>query len=464
MIVRLIILCSILLCSNIIFGQNNFITVDSIIIKGNVRTEDKILLREVGYQIGDSISLANQAIEVNKIQKRVLDTGLFNDVKVQIQDQESTSLIIEVIENWYIYPRPIFQLADRNFNVWWTEQKRDLKRINYGAKLSHINFTGNRDPLKLFLQWGYTRSVEAQYSLPYLNKKQTFGVAAFISYAEKKETGYITIDNKTIFGSNENEEIILRRFRTGLRFNYRPALFGYHAANIEFHHNRGSDYLTQTLNPAYFGNGKKGIRFFQIDYDIKFDKRVFQLYPEKGYFFEFNIKKEGLGIFKDNNNLSSFVEFQYFQPILTKLTSAIRVKAKANLMRNTVSFANNTALGYWDDAIRGYELYVQDGTDFLLWKSSLRFQIFKKSFNFENWMPLYQFKKMDMQISVAANFDSGYVNEPTYFETNTFNNRWLFGYGPGVDIILFNNLMINLEYSFNHLGEHGFYFRTRTSY
>ncbi len=464
MIVRFAILCSFLFCSNFLFAQNDFYRIDSIQISGNKKTKDKILLREIGYEIGDSIAASNVKSEINRIQKRLFDTGLFNDVKVAIQTGVTTSISIEVIENWYIYPKPIFQLADRNFNVWWKEQNRDLKRVNYGARLAHINFTGNRDALKLFLQWGYTRAVEAQYSLPSFDKNQKIGAAIFVFYSEKKETGYITINNKTVFGSNENEEIILKRFRTGLRFNYRPALFGYHSGNIEFHHNRGSDYLTQNLNPDYFGDGKSGIRFFMIDYDLKFDKRVFQLYPEKGYFFEWNIKKEGLGIFNDFNNLSTFAEFQYYYPILQKLTTAVRLKAKVNLIRNQVSFANNTGLGYWDDAIRGYELYVQDGTDFLLWKSSLRYQIYKKTFNFENWMPLYQYKKMSVQISLAANFDAGYVNEPTYKETNTFNNILLTGGGPGIDIILFNNFLINLEYSFNHIGESGFYFRTRSSF
>ena len=79
-------------------------------------------------------------------------------------------------------------------------------------------------------------------------------------------------------------------------------------------------------------------------------------------------------------------------------------------------------------------------------------------------MPLYQFKKMSLQISLAANFDAGYVNEPTFKETNLQNNRLLTGGGPGIDIILYNNYLINLEYSINHLGETGFFIRTRTAF
>lgn len=462
MIVRLII--GFLLCTNFLFGQNDFLVIDSIKISGNKRTKEKIILREIGYAVGDSIMTNDLDNELNKIQKRLLDTRLFNEVNVEIPNQKSTVINIEVIESWYIFPRPIFELSDRNFNVWWTEQNRDLKRVNYGARLSHINFTGNRDPLKLFLQWGFTRSVLAEYSLPFLNRSQTFGAAVAISYAERKQTGFVTIDNRTVFGGNENNETIISLFLVGTRFNYRPGLFFNHSGNIEFHNNQGSDFLTQNLNPEYFGGGKRGIRFFSADYDLKLDRRVFRLYPEKGYFFEFNIKKEGFGIFKDYNNLSTFVEFQHYHPILPKLTSAIRFKAKTNLIRETVAFANNTGLGYFDDALRGYELYVQDGTDYLLWKSSLRYQIFKHTFNFEKWMPIYQFKKLSVQIALAANFDAGYVNERTYVDTNTFTNRVLTGGGPGIDIILFNNFLINLEYSFNHIGERGFFFRTVNSF
>jgi len=71
-----------------------------------------------------------------------------------------------LVENWYLYPSPIFELGDRSFNAWWKEQNRDLTRINYGVRGRHYNLTGNKDPFLLVAQFGYTRKYVAEYSFP----------------------------------------------------------------------------------------------------------------------------------------------------------------------------------------------------------------------------------------------------------------------------------------------------------
>ena len=74
--------------------------------------------------------------------------------------------------------------------------------------------------------------------------------------------------------------------------------------------------------------------------------------------------------------------------------------------------------------------------------------------NTAKWLPR-QFKKMNLTVFARANFDFAYINEPTYFETNTLNNRFIYGYGPAVDIILFNNqfdqesFLENLNFDFD---------------
>ena len=50
---------------------------------------------------------------------RNLDLGVLVVVKSRL-----AMLGMDVLlENWYIFPIPKFELADRNFNVWWKEQK-----------------------------------------------------------------------------------------------------------------------------------------------------------------------------------------------------------------------------------------------------------------------------------------------------------------------------------------------------
>ena len=112
----------------------------------------------------------------------------------------------------------------------------------------------------------------------------------------------------------------------------------------------------------------------------------------------------------------------------------------------------------------GYELYVVDGTDFLLNKSSIRWKAIDNIVNLNKLMPLQQFKLMDFKLYLTFNFDVGYVNEPTYVESNFLNNQWLVGFGPGIDMLLFNTHLFSFEYSFNELGESGLFLSNRVSF
>jgi hypothetical protein len=137
-------------------AQIDFIIVNNVNFVGNKKTNDRVIKYEMAIEKGDTISLdaLNEIIILEE--KRILNTRLFTFVKINIKnwDQISNRLDLEVNlqENWYIYPAPIFELADRSFNVWWKEQKRSLKRVNYGARIDHLNLTGNKDRLKLKLQ------------------------------------------------------------------------------------------------------------------------------------------------------------------------------------------------------------------------------------------------------------------------------------------------------------------------
>ena len=92
-------------------------------------------------------------------------------------DKNTVDIIVTVKESWYIYVLPIFDLADRNFNVWWTTHKASFSRINIGARLDWLNFTGRNDKLKAKIQFGHTPKQEIEYRFPYLNKKQSLGLS-----------------------------------------------------------------------------------------------------------------------------------------------------------------------------------------------------------------------------------------------------------------------------------------------
>ncbi len=141
-----------------------------------------------------------------------------------------------------------------------------------------------------------------------------------------------------------------------------------------------------------------------------------------------------------------------------------KLKAKTNLIRNQLAFANNTGLGYGSDVIHGYELYVMDGTDYIYFKTAIRIKLFETNVNYGRVMPLKELRRQNIKTYLRLNYHTGYANEPSYKETNFLNNKILHGYGPALDIVLYNNFLFQLEYSFNHLNEHGLYLHNSISF
>jgi len=442
--------------------------IQNIILEGNNRTKDRILLRELDVKVGDTIYLKDFQERFFTTKKRLLSTSLFNMVSINFINyndfNETTDIHILVRENLFIYPAPIIEFADRNFNVWWQEQNHSLSRINYGLRVDHINLTGVKDKLKLKVQFGYTRKYEVDYNIPYLNDDQTIGLGFNIFFAEQKEIGYITQNNKTQFFQAEDERKLLNRFRVGTTLNYRPNLFTFNTVRLEFHRNGIDELVAKILNPDYFLNGKESIRFVFLEYDYEYNKRVFDIYPEGGYAINFNIKKEGLGLFNDFNNLSVHLDTEKHFRLNDFLITSFRLKGKTNLIRDPIAFANNTGLGYGNNIVGGYELYVLDGTDFVLSEYQLKARFFNKVLDISKYMPIPAFKKLDLQIFLRWNTDVAYVNEPRYRFSNDLNNRWVVGFGPSLDFLFYNNFLYKFEYNFNQLGESGLFIHNSLSF
>ena len=442
-------------------AQDGIITVKDVIITGNTKTKEKIILRELNFEEGTNIKLdeLEDLFTLNRYQ--ILSTGLFNEVVLNLRNyntaNQTADIEVSVEENWYLFPLPIFELADRNFSVWWEEQGRSLNRVNYGFRIGHQNFSGNRDPLKVKIHFGYTRKYEVEYEYPYLAWDNTLGIGGSVFYSENREIAFQTIGNKTQFRRLEDERRLLSRFRIGPQIKYRPNIYSNHSLVLQYHHNTIDPFVSTELNPNYFLEGQTRLRFFILDYSFNYDRRVFSVYPRGGHLIFAKIKKEGLGLFNTYNNLSFEAGFEIHKSIKDRIIFGTRTLGKTNLDRSVVSFANNTGLGWGTDIVSGYELYVLDGTDYVISQNDAKWKFYDRNHYTAKWLP-EQLRKMNVTIFFRVNFDFAYVNERTYADTNDLNNRWIYGGGPAIDLILFNNYLFRFEYSFNDIGEQGLFF------
>ncbi|MEM9821174.1 MAG: BamA/TamA family outer membrane protein [Bacteroidota bacterium] len=441
-------------------AQMDWVFVESIEFNGNRKTKERTILREMDFASGDSISISELANKLEQNRLFILNTGLFILVKMNIKNWngQNNHIQIEVRlqENWYIYPFPVFELADRNFNIWWEEFNRSLKRVNYGIRFYHINTTGRRDQLKLVLQRGFTQKYELSYTLPALDGNDKLGLTGELFYKQNKDIGYITEGNRLLFQRNE-DEILLQRFRVGLGLLYRPGLRSYHQLKLDFQRNSISEYVRDNLNPNYFLGDALKQRLLYLRYEYIYDNRDFRPYPQKGNRFSGVIEKEGLGVFNERNGRYVSAQYAQYLPIVKRLSLELIGKGRTALIRGFQPYNNYWAMGYGEDFLRGYEFYVIDGLDYIYLKSSLRINLLDFQFNWGRYMLIPQFRVMPFRVYLTFNSDMAYVNDTQTAEINPLGNRWLWGGGFGLDFLFYNDKVIQIQYSFNDLGENGLF-------
>lgn len=438
-----------------------YIVINKIIIEGTKKTKDYIILREMEVQPGDSIPVAQVAQTLEQNRKRVMNTGLFARIKINVKDWQPpdnrVTLLIEAIEAWYIYPIPIFELADRNFNVWWVEQNRSLQRVNFGVRLSHSNLTGHRDLLRVKLQYGYTNKLELTYGFPFINKKETIGLVGNALYTRNKEIARNTIFNQLDF-YRDDDNFLLRRVRFGLTLTYRPYLRTFNNFTLRYHrHSTTKGVTIPDLNPDFFLEGRRRQRYFAFSYQFEYDDRDIVAYPLRGNYFSFNFIQEGLGVFQERNFTAVAPKYAQYYKLNKKLSVEMIGKIRWVLSNQQPAYYNNRALGYEPDFLRAYEYYVIDGQDYAYLKTSGRVEFFDGIVNYGTKMPIPPLRLMPLRVYGKLNFDTGYVRELYYTENNPFANRMLFGGGIGLDLVIYYDKVIQIEYSINHLGEGGLF-------
>ena len=447
-------------------AQFEYVHIDSILISGNKKTKDRIILRELKISVGDSIHISQLQTVLEKNQQYVMNTGLFTWGKINIKNWDGrtnhVTLLIELSEAWYIWPFPIFELADRNFNVWWDEHNHSFKRVNYGIRLNHNNTTGNKDPLKLVLQGGYTQKYELNYTLPPINRNQTYRIIADVFYAKNREIAYKSEQNKLLF-ANREDQFPEQRFRAGFTFRFRPKFRSYHFGNIGYQQNSITEYVAIDLNPNYFLDGNTKQRFFYLRYEYVHENRDIIPYPLSGNFLSVAFEKEGLGIFDERNGLNFIGKFAQYFTLGKKWSTELILKGKVGLIRDEQPYNKYKALGYFEDYLRGYELYVVDGLDFSYLKTSLRYEFINRRINWGKFMPIKAFRLMPLRVYLSLNNDFGYVNDPQFFEDNPLTNKMLWGGGVGLDIIIFYGSAFQIEYSINQLKEKGLFLHYKLS-
>ncbi|MDX1627578.1 MAG: POTRA domain-containing protein [Fulvivirga sp.] len=441
------------------------VTIDNIFIIGNKKTKDKIILREMDITSGGVYAkeVLPEIIEAdrNKIRNLLLFTSV--EIKTLYVTPNLVDVVVKVSERWYIFPVPIFNLADRNFNDWWQNQDHDFSRTSYGIKIFQNNFRGRNETLRLLLQFGYTRQFGLSYRIPYIDRSQRHGMFVGFDYAENKNIAVQTTGHDRVFLDSEDVLRLQRSFDLGYRF--RNSFYTRHSAWITFNANAIADTVA-IINPNYYKNGETVQRYFELSYAFQRDKRDNISYPLRGNELEAIFTKKGLGIFNDVDQFDVKLRYTQYSDLTHNFFlanySSIYFSGPEDQPYSTLG-----GLGYKNDFVRGYELFVVEGQNYYLNRTTLK----KRLFAFRerlNFMPVEQFRDFPLAVYLKTYFDFGYVENIDRYQENFLNtslsNRYIYGTGAGLDIVSSYDTVLRFEYSFNREGDAGFFFHMKKEF
>ncbi len=438
------------------------LNVAEIKIIGNKKTKPYIIKREIQFQVGDSLRLDQFDNELHTARDQVYNLNLFTEVFIEPTQiiGSDVYITVRVLERWYIYPTPQFQLVDRNFNEWIKVYNASLDRVNYGAKFVHYNLSGRKDELRLQFINGYSRNVTLSYVAPYSNANLNRGYALGTSFNKNKEAYYKTSYNNKQLSYNRGN-FVSSTFAAGGSYIIRKGFYDRRSLAFTFTHTSVSDSITTSLyNPNYFNTGKSDVGFTDLSYSYRFLHTNNNNYPLKGEYYHYKISKRGLGWRGGINKLELEAGGAKYVPHRNNWFSNFSVAGLIKLPFKQ-PYYNQNALGYNNFNLRGLEYYVIDGVAAALGQYTIK----KKVVEFDLPMPfkIKSIPKIPIKLYAKSYTDIGYCYNDPNLKTR-LNNVFLYSGGVGLDILSIYDSNFALDYSFNQLGEKGLFLSFRLGF
>ncbi|GAB4041004.1 BamA/TamA family outer membrane protein [Spirosoma gilvum] len=442
--------------------STQLVIIRSVTLKGNYRTRDRIILREMTLHVGDSVKLADLPDRLAWDQRNINNTTLFVTVDIGTAlspSPDSTQLAmldltVTMKERWYFIAYPVFDLADRNFNEWWYDRGHDFNRVIYGGRLSYRNVTGTNDRLQVAIERGFLQRTVLSYATPYIDKAQKIGLRADLVYVTNKEIPFRTQFDKWVYV--KSEDVLRERAYATVILTHRRGLYHYHTLNATYTRNTIADTIAR-LNPDYFLDGRTTQQYSSLGYSYRYDRRDNVVYPLQGTLFVGGLTVSGLLPSDNFRFLDMSASITRYWPLGGKFYGAVNFRGRST-WPNHQPYFNLRGLGNSSDMIRGYELYVIDGQRTIIWRNSLRYQLFNVRKQL-NWLHVRQFNTVPIAAYLTAFGDTGYVRSTVaeQYQSN-LANKLLIGTGMSLDIVTFYNLVLRFSGTINAQGTTGFFF------
>lgn len=404
---------------SVLIGGNYKVVIDSIRIKGNQKTKDFIILRELTFKEKDT--LTTSIAEYNR--DRVYSLSLFGTVEIipyQFNDHITAYIIVE--ESWYIWPIPFAELKDK-----------DWKKVSYGLDLSVKNIFGYNERFNARVTLGFDPSYYLFYSNPVIDRSN--------KYIFSSEFSYSTIENKSklaekLAGKNFEQKFINVQAGIGKRIS----LYEWASAYLGFSYVE-SPFYAKGISASNVKIDR--IPFLSVGY--VYDTRDLAQFAKKGLLLSGNGIFKGLSIDKVAYEVLN-LDFRGYKELFTDIFGKARL-ATRNTFGNEVPYYDYSFLGY-GERVRGYSNDIMEGENYYFFSLEAFTPIIREMRISFEWVPLLPKSLLIYKFALYAQAfaDAGLAYN---YGSKINANRTQKGYGAGLTFLILPYDMARIEFAVN---------------
>ena len=461
-------LLTLLFVSTLVRAQES-VVLSTISILGAEKTKDWVILRELTFVRGDTLLRDQLEGILDRSRQNVYNLGLFNEVEMeQIQIEDQLHLIIKVKERWYLLGYPILRFEERNtFDIIQAIRQTNFRRLVYGAALQWRNFTGRNETLTLTGQLGFSKRFAVDLLRPALFRKANTDFRIGFRYSNEKEIIIGTDAGRVQWKAIEQEPFrISHEAYLGLR--KRISIYQNLYAEISFKNILFSDSL-YAINPGgeqlrliSRTDGRAWYPGFILQYSE--DRRDLKSFPLKGFKYQLFFRRAGLKGLSSNQFSKLGATWAHHLPISEKWNFAYgfhHIYTFGDTIpwfeKNFIGFNRSEFTGLSTN-LRGYEPYVIDGTYLGMNKLEIKYALIPYQIIHLDYVSLPKFQDVPVGLYLSGFLDTAYISDKSFNnQDKTFKNKWLIGYGIGLNVIGIYDLLLRIEYARNHLGQGGIF-------
>ncbi len=435
--------------------DSGLIQISRVQFEGNKITRETILRAELDVREGDQMPAADlkKHLEVNR--RRLYNLQLFHYVRyIALCEDNALTLIFTVQERWYIWPVPIFSLADRNINAWLAH--RDWRRLDYGLHLEIKNFRGRNETIRGNVQRGYNQKYEFFYRNPMVSRRYKLGATLGASWYQSQAIDYTTRQNQ-LQTLRQDHGYALQRAYLSSGLYYRPSVQRQTGITFTYNWQQISD-SAYYLNPGYF-LGRQKRQFAEVYLVHTRNFRNTFAYPLVGSYLQLSLAQRFFS--RQGGNASTALRFKYarYAGLGRNFYYSIGLDAKTTFTRR-LAYADNLALGYGLVMVRGYQLYVVGGQQYGLVQQGFSKNILPQQEIVLDFIRSPKFNQVPLSLYLNVFADAGYTRDQYYAAENSYTNQMLASVGIGLHLVTYYDKVITLEYTYTKAGHTGFFVGT----